>query len=140
VFTKNVSGHNSAQQRKESFDGSAIPQYVVDAEKRLVWVTYPRKVTLPDIERYVATLQADPLFDPNFSEILDLTNVEEINLSGEELVLLADKIDPFSDSRRAFVVRNAIQKHAARMHKLLRGSPNISIFESIEEALKWIAA
>jgi hypothetical protein len=53
---------------------------------------------------------------------------------------LADEIDPFSpDVKRAFIVRNSVQNHAARMHKVLRTQRNIEIFRSVEEAELWIA-
>jgi hypothetical protein len=79
------------------------------------------------------------LFDASFSEIVDLTAVEEVDLQGNEFLNLADKVDPFSEqSRRAFVVRNSVQNHAARMHKVLGTGRSIEIFRSIEEAERWI--
>jgi len=62
-----------------------------------------------------------------------------LNLNAEEFIRLADKIDPFSDeAKRAFVVRNTVQAHAARMHKILRTQRSFEIFHSIEEAEQWI--
>jgi hypothetical protein len=82
-----------------------------------------------DVERYAILLRANPLFRPDFSEIVDLTEVEEVSLQGEEFLRLADKVDPFSyDAKRAFVARSSVQNHAARMHKILRTQRNIEIF------------
>jgi len=115
--------------------------FVLDAEKRLVSVKFRRKVTIQDIEEYAAALRANPLFKPNFSEIVDMSEVEELDLKAEEFIRLADEIDPFSvEARRAFVVRNEIQHHAARMHKILRTQRNFAIFRSVEEAQRWIGA
>ena len=98
-----------------------------------------RKVTLADIEKYAATLRANPLFNPNFAEIADMSEVEQVDLKAEEFIRLADEIDPFSrESKRAFVASNKVQNHAARMHKILHSSPNFAIFQSVEEARRWI--
>jgi hypothetical protein len=113
--------------------------YTVDAQKRLVVVKFGKKVTVQDIERYSHLLRANPAFHPAFSEITDLTEVEDLNLQADEFLRLADEIDPFSvDARRAFVVRTPVQNHAARMHKILRLQRNFEIFETMEEAESWV--
>ncbi|MFZ0861429.1 MAG: hypothetical protein WB781_16115 [Candidatus Sulfotelmatobacter sp.] len=118
---------------------SRSAQYTVDTEKRLVAVKFGKKLTVNDIERYAKRLQLNPAFRPDYSEIVDLTEVEEVELQADEFLRLADKIDPFShDAKRAFVAQNAVQSHAARMHKVLRMQRNIEIFRSVEEAERWI--
>ena len=120
---------------------SKSAEYVVDVGRRLVAVKFGEKLTVEDIQRYSRHLQSNPSFRPNYSEIVDLTQVEELNLQADDFLKLADKIDPFSpDAKRAFVVRNSVQNHAARMHKVLRAQRNIEIFRSIEEAERWIGA
>ena len=80
-----------------------------------------------------------PSFQPAYAEIVDLTEVEELDLRADEFLKLADEIDPFSpDAKRAFIVRNSVQNHAARMHKVLLTQRNIEIFRSVEEAERWI--
>jgi hypothetical protein len=85
-------------------------------------------------------LRANPLFDPSFSEIVDLRAVEKLDLGGEDMLRLADTIDPFSpESKRGFVVQNPTQGHAAKIHKILRIAGNrMSVFHSVEEAAAWI--
>jgi hypothetical protein len=83
-------------------------------------------------------LRRDPDFKDDFSEIADLTEMDDIDLQAEEMLRLADSIDPFSArARRAFVVRTTSQRYFARMHRTLHQS-DIQIFESIEEAQRWI--
>jgi hypothetical protein len=114
--------------------------YTVDAEKKLVVVSFGKKLTVQQIKRYSDLLQMNPSFQTTYSEIVDLTQVEELDLQADEFLTLADKIDPFSsDAKRAFVVRTSVQNHAARMHKVLRTQRNIEIFRSMEEAERWIA-
>jgi hypothetical protein len=118
---------------------SLAARHDVDPERRLVIVTFGKKLTVKDIERYAAILRANPIFQPSFSEIADLSQVEEIDLQADEFIRLADQIDPFStDARRAFVARTSIQNHAARMHKILRTQRNIEIFRTVAEATRWI--
>jgi hypothetical protein len=115
-------------------------EFVVDPGRRLVSIKFGRTVTFADIERYARRLRLNPSFQPEYSEIVDLTEVEELDLQADEFLKLADKIDPFSPvAKRAFVVRTLVQSHAARMHKVLRTQRNIEIFRSIEEAERWVA-
>ena len=107
---------------------------------RLVTVKFGKKLTFGEIERYAKRLQLNPSFQPVYSEIVDLTEVEELDLQADEFLKLADKTDPFSPvAKRAFVVRTSTQNHAARMHKALRTQRNIEIFHSVEEAERWVA-
>ena len=128
----------ASHQGRQPLSGSF--SYTVDPEKRLVAVTFGKKLKVCDIQRYAELLQLNPSFRPNYSEIVDLTDVEELDLQADEFLTLADKIDPFShDARRAFVVRTSVQNHAARMHKVLRTQRSIEIFRSLEEAERWTA-
>jgi len=113
--------------------------YVIDSGHRLVVATFRQTVTVADIQAYTRRLQADPSFQPNFSEIADLRSVEHLDLQADEFLKLADEVDPFSyEAKRAFVVCNSVQSHAARMHKVLRTQRQFEIFHSREEAEQWI--
>ncbi len=112
---------------------------MLNTEKKLVVVKFGKTLTAGDIERYAKLLQSNPSFQPNYSEIVDLTQVEELDLQADEFLRLADEIDPFSpEANRAFVVRDSVQNHAARMHKVLQVQRNIEIFRSVEDAERWI--
>jgi hypothetical protein len=114
-------------------------RFEIDSEKRLVVVRFISEVTVQKITQYATDLQAHPAFRPTFGEIADLRKVREINLQADDFLRLADKIDPFSwEARRAFVVQNTLQSHAARMHRILRPKRNIEIFESFEQAERWV--
>ena len=96
-------GDASSHQRGVRLSRSA--EAAVDAEST---VKFGKKLTVGDIERYAALLRANPLFRPGFSEIVDLSEVEEFDPEADEFLKLADKIDPFSiDAKRAFVARNS---------------------------------
>ena len=119
--------------------GRQPTEHLVDAEKQLVIVKFGKRLSFRDIERYTNLLRADPAFRPSFSEIADLSEVEELGVEADEFLKLADKTDPFSpDAKRAFVARSPVQTHAARMHKILRTQRNIEIFSTLEAAEVWI--
>lgn len=114
-------------------------EFVLDSTKQLIVVRFAGKVTAEHIGQYVKQLVAHPSFRPNFSEIVDLSAVEELDLQADDLLRLADEIDPFlHDAKRAFVVQNSVQNHAARMHKALLNR-KIGIFRSLEDAERWIS-
>jgi len=114
--------------------------FTVDADRRIVVVRFGKRVSFPEIKDYVQKLLAHPLFRPNYSEIVDLSNVEELQLDAEQFIKLADEVDPFSvEAKRAFVVHNSVQAHAARMHKALRTQRDFTIFHSLDEAERWIS-
>jgi hypothetical protein len=131
------------QSRKSSENrvkpGVPIAQHVIDVERRLVTVRFGEKLSFEDIERYTELLHENPAFEPTFSEIADLSEVKQVDLQADDFMKLADQTDPFSPAaKRAFVARSSVQKHAARMHRILRSQRNIEIFESLEEAERWI--
>ena len=114
--------------------------YRLSPQKRLVSVKFGKQLLFYDVQSYTESLTADARFDSGFSEIVDLSDVEEFALSPAETMKLADLADPFrAGAKRAFVARTEMQIRAARMHQLLRNDQvNIRIFGSFEEAEEWI--
>ncbi len=117
-----------------------LSNYTIDCAKRLVSVTFGQRLTVEEIEAYVTALLADPAFDRGFSELVDLTRVEEVTVDAAQAMELADRIDPFSpESKRAFVSQRPALFHAVRMHQILRSpAENIAIFTSVHEAERWL--
>ena len=52
--------------------------FIVDSERRLVSVKFDSEVTIQDVVQYLESLNASPAFDPDFSELVDLTQVIEL--------------------------------------------------------------
>jgi hypothetical protein len=121
------------------YQSARFADYLIDVEKRLVVVRFGKRLKFSDIELYAMMLRANPSFQPHFSEIADLSQVEHLDVDADEFLKLADQSDPFDvAAKRAFVARNPVQTHAAQMHKILRGQRNFEIFETLEEAEKWM--
>jgi hypothetical protein len=98
--------------RRVEHPPSRFAEYDVDARRRLVTVKFGKKMTVGDIERYARLLRSNPSFQPDYSETVDLTQVEELDLQADEFLRLADEIDPFApQAKRAFAVRTSTQKH-----------------------------
>lgn len=118
------------------------PDYTIDSQKRLVSVRFGKKLTTGIIAAYAVSLRENPLFEPDFSEVADLSAVEEIEMTPEQAMVLADAIDPFSlCSRRAFVASQQFQINSARLHQILRSpSKNIAIFDSVAKAEQWVCS
>ncbi len=133
------SGNAHAAQERAPQPVSTATKFFIDVRHRLVVVKFGKKISAADIADYATHLRANSSFQPEFSEICDLTEAVELDLQADDFFRLADEIDPFStEAKRAFVVRSAVQKHAARMHKILRTQRNIEIFQSFQAAERWI--
>jgi hypothetical protein len=124
---------------------SATPEprpavYAIDCDKRIVSVRFANQLTTHDIAGYAAALRRDPAFDPQFAEIVDMREVDDIELDAKQALSLADEIDPFSlASKRAFVTQKSGHLNVVRLHALLRGEDeNIRVFGSMEEAERWV--
>lgn len=114
-------------------------RYTIDPSKRIVTAKFGGLLTAETLCQYTKLLRHDPNFSASFSEIADITGVEEVQITGEQMIRLADSIDPFSRAaKRAFVVENAFQGHEAKMYGILRLSQGrIRSFHSYDEAERW---
>lgn len=127
-----ISGGTAASAR-------SAPDYSIDCERGIVSVRFGCQLGVQDIEHYAKALAADPLFRPSFSEIVDLTAVEDLQLNAASAVSLADRVDPFDlASKRAFIVKTPAQGNAARMHQILWCEKSIKIFASEAAAREWL--
>lgn len=138
-FQRQVQGFSKPSRLTAREGNQTSVRFMIDSERRLVIARFGKQLTATDIQIYVQDLCAHPGFDPSFSEIADISNVKELPLAGPDFLKLADRVDPFSfESKRAFVAQTPVQKHAARMRKILRSQRNFEIFQTLEEAERWI--
>jgi hypothetical protein len=114
--------------------------YSIDQSEERVWASFTGNLTFEAIAGYADRLVADRQFDPRYVELVDLRSVERVTISAEELIRLADQVDPFEvNSKRAFVAQSQDQIRAARLHQLLRpGNKNMRIFTSLADAKRWL--
>jgi len=133
--------HREKLAQRRAINRASGSSFVLYAEQKLVVLTLGTRITVNDLVEYARLLREDPSFHPGFSEIADIRAAEDVALGADDMMKMADEIDPFAhDAKRAFVVRTASQAHAARMHKILRIERNFQIFRSLEAARQWIEA
>ncbi len=116
--------------------------YVIDAERGLVISTGRGVVTRKDFVEHQARLLADPAFQPSFHQLIDLTAVTRVELSGHDIEDLASRPVFSASSRRAWLVPRPEIFGLVRMFQTYRelhgGGEQIRIFSGREEALGWL--
>jgi hypothetical protein len=111
----------------------------IDKERKLVLSTGSGVVTMADAMAHQAGLLNDPDFDPSFSQLLDLTQVESFHVTIGDVRKLAQAKVFSPDSRRAILVNNDYAFGAARVFESLRGmsgEKGIRVFRDLDEALE----
>ena len=115
--------------------------YVIDKKNRLVLVTATGVLTVDEILEFRRQFTSDPDFDPNFSQLGDMSGVTQVVLTADEIKMLAET-SPFSlTARRAFVGERPEVYGLARMFTTvrgLRGDQHTRVFRSRDEALAWL--
>jgi len=114
--------------------------YRIDPKQRIVFSTGRGVYTKQDVEKFVATLTADPDFEEHFSHYFDLTAVDVMDLSANDIESIA-RYAPFgSESRQAFVSEKDEVFGLLRMFQAMReqNPGTIGVFRSEREALKWL--
>lgn len=95
--------------------------YKIDKERRLVMSSASGVFSMSDALSHTEKLSKDPDFHPSFSQIADFTQVTRIELSPDDVRILAQRSLFSPDSRRAFIVRN---DHAYGLHECLKSCGN----------------
>ena len=115
--------------------------YKIDKERRLVMSTASGAFTLADALAHGEKLLKDPDFEPNFSQLMDLTQITAWEIDPEELRSMA-QLNVFSpQSRRAILATTDVVFGYARMFEMLRdfaGETGIRVFRNRDDALAWV--
>ena len=91
----------------------------IDLHRRVVNSSFYGKVTDQELLGHRSAIASDPHFNPNFSEIVDLTAVTDLEVSEATLAAMANTQSLFSDSVRHIIVAPAdLAFHLASKYKL----------------------
>ncbi|MGB7439403.1 MAG: hypothetical protein WBR26_21310 [Candidatus Acidiferrum sp.] len=115
--------------------------FKIDKERRLVISTLSGAFTLADGLAHQERLLKDLDFNPNFSQLLDCTQITKVELKPEDVRRLAQRSIFSSDSHRAILVGSDLLFGLARMFMIFRetlGEKGIRIFYNRDEALYWV--
>lgn len=121
-------------------EGFVPAHFRVESERRLVTVRFDSEVTVQDVVQYLESLKANPAFEPDFFELVDLTQVMSSEVDFQAAMMLAREVDPFSrKARRAFVAPRAVTSRTIRMYQMARGDDgSIAVFRTMDEAKHWL--
>jgi hypothetical protein len=115
--------------------------YKIDGAHKLVLSTASGVFTLADALAHHEQLLKDPDFDPRYSQLVDLTHSTEVELSAEDVRILAERRVFWPCSRRAILVGGDLLYGLARMFEMLRenaGDEGLRVFRRLDDALDWI--
>jgi hypothetical protein len=116
--------------------------YVIQKEQRLVIMTVWDVVTADEAMEIQSRLMSDPDFHQDFSHLVDLTAVSDIEMSAMNVRRLAAQHPSSSQSRLAFVASSSLSFGMARMFGVYReieeGDEKVQVFADRAEALKWL--
>lgn len=114
--------------------------YHIDVVARVVFTRGYGAATDKDILEHNIALEADADFDPSFNQLLNFTEVTDIEVNTETIYQIAERRIFDLSSRRAIVVKPGLQFGLARMFKSLRGheDSNIRLFLDLNEARRWV--
>ena len=112
----------------------------VDPSNRVVITMCSGEVSRTEVETTLTELSQHPDFRPDFSHLVDLSEVSRLNLYFADLDTIHRAHDPFSNkSRRAVVAPGSGATFGlARMYQSLVESAQFRVFESMADALAWL--
>ena len=117
-------------------------EYVIDEQRRLVITTGTDRLTFAEAKAHQERLIADPRFNPEFNQLIDLRAVTVLELSPEQMRTMARR-NPFSTrTRRALVASSphifGMLRLAMAHHEMIPEASVASAFYDLPTALKWL--
>jgi hypothetical protein len=114
--------------------------YVIDSSRRLVLSRSWGVVTGEDVLTLIQATVTDPHFHPDFSQLVDMRAVTEVEVTTDFVRLFVAKSNFGAGSRRALVAGSDVVYGMARIYgTLLDGRPGeFRIFRDLQPALEWL--
>jgi hypothetical protein len=116
--------------------------YVIRKEQRLVISTASGRVTYDEIQSHRESLLSNPDFDPDYDQVINFLDAEELDLSSTEIRQLARRKIFSAASRRAIVAKAPAIFGIGRMFQMfteIEGvKPSIEIVGDLVSALQWL--
>jgi hypothetical protein len=116
-------------------------EYTIDPEKRRVTTVGRGTLVFSKMMASAEAMKNDPALDPSYTELVDITDVEVVDLTAEQIEALAGIRIFDAASRRAIVAPRPLYFGMARMyeaHHSAKAEANIRVFTDREEAVKWL--
>jgi len=116
-------------------------KHSIDKQRRLVLTTAEGCVTFDDVTEHQDRLLADPDFDLNFDQLIDMTNVTTLDVSADGARMIAHRRIFSPKSRRAIVATKPHIFGMGRMMEIYHEDvvhTETEVFYSMDEALQWL--
>ena len=114
-------------------------RYLIDAARKLIVSTGVGRVTFDEIRAHQDLLLADPAFDASFNQLIDATEVTELDLSMEQAQVVAQRPIVAPTSRRAFVATKPAVFGLGRVMEVYHERQAlVRIFYDHRSALEWL--
>jgi hypothetical protein len=113
----------------------------IDKKQGLIVTVGEGVVTFEEIRAHQSRLLGDLDFNPAFNQLIDLTKVTKLELSGDQARTVAMRPIVSQKSRRAYVATSAHIFGLGRMMQIYHQDEvhvSAEVFHSREEALKWL--
>jgi hypothetical protein len=113
----------------------------VDVKKRIVYSSFEGMISDSDLVSHRDVLKHHPDFNPEFSEIVDFSNVTELKVTVGFINSMAKSSSLYkASSRHAVVAPHDLTFGIARMYQMLAEDtrPNVAVVRSMEEARKFV--
>ena len=114
--------------------------YRIDAERRLVLSRVWGVFTAEDLKNHYTTLAADPAFDPTYSQLVDLRDVERVDMDTPVIRRHALERLFHPNAQRALVVSSPHHYELARIYAEFAeyASQNVHVFRDMHDAEEWL--
>lgn len=115
--------------------------YKIDKERRLVLSSGAGQLTKEDILGHMDRLSKDPDFQPDFCQLADFRQIDNVSFGPEEVRQFAERNIYAPGAPRAILVKDDLQFGLARMFEIYRelnGENGIRVFRQLDEAMDWI--
>jgi hypothetical protein len=114
--------------------------HFVDRSNRVVVTTCSGELSRDEVIKSLIDLRKHPSFEPDFSQLSDLSQVSRLNLSYADLETIRSLYDPFSiQSRRAVAAPGSDSNYGvARMYEALVDQERFQVFRSLLDAISWL--
>lgn len=115
-------------------------RHFVDSRNALVVTFCWGRVTRDELAASLAGLRSCPEFQADYQQLIELSQSSQTTLDFNDLCGIHLAHDPFSnEGRRAFVApRQTASFGFARMYQSIVDSPQIEVFDSLANALRWL--
>ena len=125
--------------------GNPLVRFHIDADRGIIFVQLFGVLTLDSIAAYRQASRVDAKFDPSFNTLVDLTVVDEWDLSASDVAEMMTVLSRMKEKRtgRLALVSGPdlgrisfMRMYVARAEHL--NDRQVAAFDSIEEAMTWL--